>query len=140
VVEREVLADGTVRLKTATCSFHFRRLKPGALLVTVVGDDKGELGMAPLDEMSAEITRFSSLELLVDARSTTGVDTAVADHWTAWFKANRTKLKSVNILTTSKFMTLVMSIAKHLSRTGDMIAIHSKPEAFEAIVRRSQGS
>jgi hypothetical protein len=134
--EREQLPDGSVCLKTAACSFHYRRLRPGVVHVTIVGDDKGEFGMAPLDELAAEIARFSKLDMFVDTRDTVGAATSVTEDWTAWFQANRAKLGSVHILATSKFVTLIVSIAKHLSRTGDMIHIHSTPDTFEAAVRK----
>lgn len=104
--------------------------------MTVVGDDRGDFGMAALDEISAEITRFSSIDLFVDARATVGVDTQVTEAWTAWFEANRSRLRSVSLLTTGKFMTLAVSISKHLSKTGNLIAIHTDPAPFEEALTR----
>ncbi|WP_437310654.1 hypothetical protein [Sorangium sp. So ce388] len=45
---REVLDDGSIDLAKDGCSFVFRRLRPGAVLVTIAGRDTGSLGDAPL--------------------------------------------------------------------------------------------
>ena len=55
MIEREVLADGSVQLRAADCTFVFTRLRLGALLVTVEGYDDGTLGTAPLEEIGAEV-------------------------------------------------------------------------------------
>ena len=52
---RETLADGRIRLADARGSFTFERLRAGALLVTAAGMDRGQFGVAPLDEIRLEI-------------------------------------------------------------------------------------
>ena len=43
-------SDG-VRLEGRRCALEMRRLRPGAVLVVISGDDAGELGTAPHDEL-----------------------------------------------------------------------------------------
>lgn len=134
---RETLADGSVRLTGPSCGFLYRRLRPGLLLVNITGDDKGELGTAAIDEISAEIGRFGPLELFVDTAGASGVDTRVSELWTAWFRDNQPRLKRVSILATSRFVHLAVSIAKHFSRTGDLIRIYDDAAAFEQAIARA---
>lgn len=128
---REQLPDGSNRLKGDSCSFTYRRLAPGVLLTTIEGYDKGELGMATLDEMSNEIKRFGSLQLFVDTQKATGVVTEVREAWTAWFQANQASLKPVWIYVDSRFIEQVVSVAKFLSRTGELMRITSDRALFE---------
>jgi hypothetical protein len=136
VFQREILKDGSICLRSAGCSFVYRRLRPGAVLVTITGDDKGEFGLAPLHELDAEITRSAPLSLYVDTRAARGAATSVSEDWTAWFASNQKNLRAVSILATSKLVHLIVSIAKHLSRTGEMIRIFTEEAAFEAAVGR----
>ncbi|WP_437335631.1 hypothetical protein [Sorangium sp. So ce394] len=41
MIHREILGDGSIRLAKDGCSFVFRRLRPGAVLVTIAGRDTG---------------------------------------------------------------------------------------------------
>jgi hypothetical protein len=134
--EREIRKDGTISLYSAGCTFVYQRLRAGVLLVTISGDDKGEFGMAPLQEVDAEIARGGPLALFVDTRAARGAATSVTEDWTAWFAANQKNLRAVTILATSKFVHLIVSIAKHLSRTGEMIRIHTDEATFDEALAR----
>ena len=136
MIRRESLPDGTVELHSPGCTFTYRRLKPGALLVTITGDDKGDFGTAPLDELTLEITRYKMLSLYVDTRAVRGAAASVTDEWTAWFSANEKQLSRVAILATSKFVHLIVSIAKLFSRTGEMIRIYSDEQELVACIAR----
>jgi hypothetical protein len=133
-VVRETLPDGQVRLSDQDCTFVFRRLKPGALLVTITGQDAGQFGTSTLDEIRLELMRQRPLELFVDAREAFGAAVSVSDEWTRFFSLNREHLKRVSVLVGSKFVYLTVAIAQHLSRTGNLIQIYSDPETFDARV------
>lgn len=134
---REIGKDGSVILRSDGCSFVYRRLRPGVLHVTITGDDKGEFGLAPLQEFDAEIARSGALSLFVDTRAAHGAALSVTEDWTAWFAANQKHLSNVSIFATSKFVHLIVSIAKHLSRTGEMIRIYTEEAPFEEAVARA---
>jgi hypothetical protein len=129
---KETLPDGTVRLSAGGCSFEFRRVRPGAMLVTITGQDSGQFGTTSLDEIRLEMLRNRPLELFVDARDAVGAAVSVSDEWTRFFSLNREHLKRVSVLVNSKVVYLTVAIAQHLSRTGNLIQIYSDPETFEA--------
>ncbi|WP_437514908.1 hypothetical protein [Sorangium sp. So ce1099] len=133
---REVLDDGSIRLAKDGCCFVFRRLRPGAVLVTIAGRDTGSLGDAPLDELHAEMLRYPPIDLYVDARSATFAAESVSDAWTRFFSANRERLQRVRILVGSPFVELVVNVAKLFSRTGELIRIGSDALSFEEAVAR----
>jgi hypothetical protein len=133
-VIREATADGQVRLSAEGCSFLFRRLRPGALLVVIVGNDKGQFGTSTLDEIRMELLRQKPLELFIDARDAVGAAVSVSDEWTQFFSTNREHLRRVSVLVGSKVVHLTIAIAQHLSRTGSLIQITSDPEVFDARV------
>ena len=129
-VAREELPGGTIRLLDAACSFTFSRLRPGALLITITGHDKGQFGTRSLDEVRMEMLRHRPLELFIDASDASGASARVSEEWTHFFSLNREQLKRVSVLVGSKVMHLTVAIAQHLSRTGDLIQIHSDRDAF----------
>src|SRR5688572_13484205 len=119
-VNREVISDGSVRLSAGACIFEFRRLKPGALLISITGDDRGQFGPATVDETAAEFNRTAQpLKLFIDTRAATGPTRDVMETWTEWLAANRARLEQVVILVApeSKLLHLTVSIVQHLSRT-----------------------
>ena len=129
-VSRTTRADGSVILAVPRCTFTFRRLDPGALLVTIAGDDDGSLGSAPLDEIEAELRRYPSLDLYVDASAATGVATKVREAWTALFRARREQLQRVTVLTASPIVHLAVSTGKLFSDTAQMVRVLREPDAF----------
>lgn len=131
-IKREILPGGDVRLSSGDCTFVYRRPRAGALLVTISGYDAGQFGTTTLDEIHAAINREGRLELFVDARRAVGATVSVSDDWTRFFSLSREKLARVHILVGgSKVMQLTLSIAQHLSRTGNLIQIYSDAELFD---------
>jgi hypothetical protein len=125
-----------VRLSSGDCTFTYERIRPGALLVTITGFDKGQFGTAALDEIHAAVTREGELELFIDGYEVKGTTVAVSDDWTRFFSSNRTGLTRVHVLVGSKVVQLTVAIAQHLSRTGNLIQIYSDPETFKARLDR----
>ena len=56
-LQRTILADGRVQMTAGKAEFTFERLKPGVMLVTILGVDKGQFGTATLDEIRLEMLR-----------------------------------------------------------------------------------
>jgi hypothetical protein len=129
-ISRTLHADGTVELSAPGCTFRYRRTRPHALLVTIAGNDTGQLGSAALDEIATALVRERPLELFVDAREALGPATRVSDEWTGFFARNRADLLRVHVLVGSKVVELTVAIARHLSRTGNLIQIYSDAELF----------
>ncbi|HZH35378.1 MAG TPA: hypothetical protein VEX64_11085, partial [Pyrinomonadaceae bacterium] len=126
-IKREILPGGNIKLSSGDCVFLFERLRPGVLLVTISGHDTGQFGTTTLDEIRAAINREETIELFVDAREAFGASVSVSDEWTRFFSTNRSNLSRVHILAGSKMVHLTVSIAQHLSQTGNLIQIYSDP-------------
>jgi hypothetical protein len=130
-IKREILPGGDIRLSSGDCAFLYQRPRAGVLLITISGHDAGQFGTSTLDEIHAAINREGILELFVDAREAPGAAVSVSDDWTRFFSLNREKLSRVHVLVGgSKVMQLTVAIARHLSRTGNLIQIYSDAEIF----------
>ncbi len=137
---REVMEDGAVRLSSERCSFIYQRPRPGVVFIRIIGQDKGEFGTAPMDELREDIRRYAPVELFFEMDESTGANLPVQEAWTEWFSDNRSALKSVSILTRSKFMHFTAEVVKLFSRTGELIRVYLDPEPFrEALQRAAPG-
>ena len=139
-IERQVIQDGVVRLSSDGCTFHIRRLRPGVVFMQVSGDDKGQFGTAAQDEVAQEFRRVAQpVTLFIDTTGALGPVTKVMESWAEWFECNRKRLQHVAILIPreAKVLQLTVAIAKHLSGTGDMIAIHLDRANFDAAVQQA---
>lgn len=131
-LERAVLPNGSVRLTADDAAIVFVRPRPGVLVVTIEGYDKGQFGTAPFDEIHSALRVAAPLELFVDARNTVGATVRVSQDWTSFLSRHRRELRHVHVLVGSKVVELTVAIAQHLSRTGNLIQIYSAPAIFEA--------
>lgn len=136
-VAKRIADDGSVELISGKGQFNFRRLGPGALLVTISGSDQGQFGTAALDEIRLEQMRHGPLELLIDAADASLVTPEVSQEWTRFFSSSRDQLKRVSVLTGSKLINLTVAIAQHLSHTGNLIQIYSDRELFDLAMARA---
>lgn len=139
MVQRDTLDNGSVRLLAGGCEFLYERLQPGVLRITIRGNDVGQFGHATLDELALEYERTGApISVFVDATRATGPSTVVMETWTAWLAASARKLQALVVLIPegSKLLHLTVSIAKHLSRTGDVIRICSTQSEFDGAITR----
>ena len=139
--KREALEDGAVRLSSERCRFTYRRLRPGVVSLLIEGQDRGEFGTAPMDELREDLSRYAPVELFIEMDDATGAIVPVQEAWTGWFSENRSALKSVSILTRSKYMHFTAEVVKLFSRTGELIRVYLDPRSYEeAMARAAPGS
>jgi hypothetical protein len=131
-IDRIVLPDGMIILESSRCRFTFRRIRAGALLVTISGVDDGQFGRMCLEEIEVHLLAHRPLELFVDAEAAIAVVVEVSREWTHFFSANRDKLKRVSVLAGTRAVELTVAIAQHLSQTGNLIQIYTDRSLFEA--------
>lgn len=136
-VHRDMTPGGHLTLSADDCQFTFRRIRPGALLITIAGHDTGQLGAMPLDEIRLELLRNRPLELFIDTRDVYGASVNVSDEWTQFFSLNREHLRRVIVLAPSKAISLTVAIAQHFSGTGSLIRIVTDETEFETLVAQS---
>ena len=128
---REVLPDGSVRMKSGESALAFARPTSSVLVVTITGYDKGQFGTAPFDEIGSVLRVAAPVHLFVDARNAVGATVRVSEDWTSFLSRHRTELAHVHVLVGSKMVELTVAIARHLSRTDRLIQIYSDPAVFE---------
>ena len=136
---RRVETSEGVGLSEGRCALEIRRLRPGAVLLTFTGDDAGELGAAPHEELDREIARYGPVELRMDARATTGVGPAVAEAWTSFIRRRGNAVRKAVLLVASRQVALAAQSAAALGGTR-VLEVTSDAAAFDADVSRLAGT
>ena len=129
-LSRVVEPDGSVCLSAGNCRFVYRWPRRQVIEVTISGVDDGQFGSSTLDELRWAIMRDRPLEIFIDAREALAPAISVSEDWTRFFSEHHNELKRVSVLVGSKVVELTIAIARHLSRTGQLIQIFSDPESF----------
>jgi hypothetical protein len=141
--ERRVNADGTVIMTAPQCSFSFHAISPRVVISEFSGDDTGALGTMPFDEMARLMDEAKgSVSWFIDVSSANTVSMTVAEEWTAWLAAHRSKLAHAGFLAPKRAFPLVITIAKFRSETENLVRLYSTPEEFNAAIaaRTDRGS
>lgn len=134
-IQRRELPGGVVRLESLRGAFTFARPRPATLWVGIEGEDTGDFATAALDEPTRALGR-EPLALFVDAREAVGVSAAVGEEWTGWIATHRQRLEGVHMLVRSKYLRLTVEVARHLSRTGEVLRLYDSAEDFEQVLAR----
>ena len=138
MIDRQVLPDGTLSLVAPSCTYKIQRLRPGALLLTIIGREIGELGRAPLGEVAVEAAMHPPLHLVIDMTDLTNVDGKVSDDWTAWFRANKQSLAKVDVLVPSTFVRLTVQVSQMFAGLGRLLQVHPDAPSFHAVLAQAR--
>ena len=135
-MDRELLEDGSSRLFDAEAAFLFRRPRPGVLVVSGSGRDRGQFGDVPFEEIEAEAARFGPLDLFIDTSGLEFADGAVVGRWTAWFRQLPPSVRSLGILHGAEMTGLNVAVAAHLARHSGRLRVHPHRSRFEHDIRQ----
>jgi hypothetical protein len=124
-------ADSTLRL---------RRVGPGVVLLVITGTDVGQHGSGPFEELASDV-RGGGLSLFVDAKQSRGVTIEVSAEWCRWLAQHRSALRSVHMLTGSRFVHITAKLVRNFGELGDLMRIYTDAAVFEeALATELDGS
>jgi hypothetical protein len=107
-----------------------RRPRPGLVLLVITGTDVGEHAQAPFRELEQDVAR-GPFHLFVDARASRGVTIDVSSDWSRWLRAQRHLLRSVHMLTGSRFVQLTAQTARNFAELGERMRLYTDASAFD---------
>src|SRR4051812_37072226 len=88
------------------CTLRVQRLTPRVIVLRISGCDIGEFGGAPMRALEESVTEAEPVDLFIDAREVSGASIEVSGEWAAWLGAHRAGLRSVTMLTGSRFIEI----------------------------------
>lgn len=133
-VTRDILADGRVCLASPGGRYVFSRLAPDVLFIETAGNDAGEFGTLVVDEVASAFHPALPMTLLMDCRHGTGAVPSVNLTWIDFLAKHRQQFAHIDVLMTSRVLQLMAFVIRHLSRTSELVTIHTEPSRFDALV------
>lgn len=111
-------------------TLRLRRPAPGVVVLTISGTDIGEHGSAPFEALEQDV-RSGPFHLFVDARDSRGVTVEVSGEWCRWLADHRASLRSVQMLTGSRFVQVTATFIRNFAALGELMRIYTEVPAFE---------
>lgn len=108
-----------------------RRPATGIVVLVISGTDIGEHGNEPFVELENDL-RSAPFDLFVDARASKGVTIDVSGEWSRWLAKNKGRLRSIHMLTASRFVQLTANFVKNFAELGELMRIYTEAGAFDA--------
>ncbi|MET0402644.1 MAG: hypothetical protein ABW123_09585, partial [Cystobacter sp.] len=134
---RETDEDGAVRLVGARCGYVYWRPRPGVVVMHVTGTDEGEFGTQPRDELAEDLRLHAPIALFIELDDAAGARLPTQEAWSEWYSTHRSALRSVHVLTRTKYMNFTVEVVKLFSRTGDLIRVHVDEAPFVEELQRA---
>jgi hypothetical protein len=111
-------------------SFKLRRPARGIVTLVISGTDVGEHGDEPFLELENDV-RAEPFDLFVDARASRGVAIHVSSEWSLWLAKHKASLRSIHMLTASRFVQLTANFVRNFAELRDIMHVYTIPFAFE---------
>lgn len=124
--------EQVVRFKTQRCALTIERPAPSIIVLTLSGNDTGELGDAPFLELAADFASGTQRELFIDARDGQGASIDVSGSWAQWLRRHKAQLKIVHFLTASRFIQLSADFVRKFAELGETMRIYTEASVFDA--------
>jgi hypothetical protein len=112
-------------------SLTIHRPAPRVVLLCLVGNDAGQFGDAPFQELAPDLHDDGRLELFIDARSGIAASLDVSSEWAIWLGNNKRSFRHVSMLTGSRFIQLSAGFVRRFADMGDLMRLYTDPAAFE---------
>ena len=113
------------------CNLVIQEYPPAVVVLRISGSDIGEFGDAPMKALSETIAASDPIDLFIDARDVRGASIEVSGEWAGWLSANRAALRSVTMLTGSRFIQLTAEFVRRFASLEGIMRICTEPAIFD---------
>lgn len=120
-----------IRYDGIHCNLLIERAPNGVVVLRISGTDVGEFGDAPMKVLNGWVGDGSSIDFFIDAREVRGASIAVSGEWAQWLQAHKPALKSVTMLTGSRFILMTAEFVRRFSSLEGIMRICTEPAAFD---------
>jgi hypothetical protein len=113
------------------CVLTVRKYPPTVIVLRISGCDIGEFGAAPMRALSESVTEANPVDLFIDARDVSGASIEVSGEWAAWLCRHRGRLRSVTMLTGSRFIEITAQFVRRFASLEGIMRIGNDPAVFD---------
>jgi hypothetical protein len=107
------------------------------VLLRITGSDIGEFGDAPMQALNHWIGSRDPIDFFIDARDVRGASIEVSGDWAAWLGAHRAQLRTVTMLTGSRFIQVTSEFVRRFASLEGVMRICTEPAVFDSALAES---
>ena len=119
------------------CDLKVQRFAGGVVVLTISGTHIGEFGGAPMEELKDCLAGYDPIHLFIDARDTRGASIEVNGEWAEWLRANKADIRSISMLTGSRFVEVTAGFVRRFAALQGIMRIYTEPAVFDAALAES---
>ena len=106
----------------------------GVVVLRHSGIDVGEFGDLPMSAIAARIEAGEPVRLFIDARNVAGASIEVSGDWAVWLSGNRDHLRSIDMLTGSRFIEVTAEFVRRFAALQGIMRIYTDAASFDEAV------
>jgi len=125
MIPKEIRYDGI------HCNLLIEQLSNRVFVLRISGTDIGEFGDGPMTALNDLIVGAGLIELFIDARDVRGASIEVSGEWAGWLSAHKEVLRSVTMLTGSRFIHVTAEFVRRFANLGGVMRICTEPAVFD---------
>ena len=128
----EKLEHGEIHYDGVHCTLAIERFSRGVVVLRISGTDVGEFGEAPMLALNEWFPGTDPVEFFIDARHVRGASIDVSGEWARWLGSQKMKLRTVTMLTGSRFVQITAEFVRRFAELEGIMRICTEPEVFES--------
>lgn len=113
------------------CTLAIEKFRPRVIVLRISGCDIGEFGEAPMRALNESVSETDPVDLFIDARDVSGASIEVSGEWAAWLGAHRGALRSVTMLTGSRFIQVTAEFVRRFASLEGIMRIGNDAAVFD---------
>ncbi|WP_263416357.1 hypothetical protein [Terriglobus albidus] len=114
------------------------QLSETLILMRLTGTDTGELLDAPIKVLDEWVAGVNAVEFFIDARNVRGASIDVSSEWSAWFTQNRSRFKTITMLTGSKLIQITAEFVRRFAGLNGIMWVCTEPNVFDLALEQAQ--
>ena len=134
------MAPAEIHYDAIHCELTIRKHPGHVVLMIIRGSDVGEFGEAPMQALEDTVRPERPVDFFIDAREVRGASIAVSGEWAAWLGSHREGLRSVTMLTGSRFIQVTAEFVRRFASLEGVMRICTDEKAFDAALAEALAS
>jgi hypothetical protein len=126
-----------IRYDGIHCNLLIEQFPARVVVLRISGTDIGEFGEAPMKALAECVDSGGPVEFFIDARDVRGASIEVSGEWAGWLSAHKNGLRSVTMLTGSRFIQVTAEFVRRFASLEGIMRICSEPAVFDAALAES---
>jgi hypothetical protein len=113
------------------CKLLIELLPNRVVVLRISGTDIGEFGEVPMRALNDWVTGSAPVDFFIDARDVRGASIEVSGEWAGWLGAHKEVLRTVTMLTGSRFIQVTAEFVRRFASLEDIMRICTEPAIFD---------